>query len=95
MPSAGRWVITAVTGLALLVPGVAQAMPVDAVQSAVKSPAKVRSISSLPQQALAGEAFTLAARVRNNSSKAARPRLVVSLRKLKRASGGAWSPPSA
>ena len=84
MPSAGRWVFAAVLVLGLAVPAAAMARPADAVQSA----AKLRSIGSLPQRAFAGDDFRLAVRVRNDSRKAARPRIVVSLRKNKKGSGG-------
>ena len=84
MPSAGRWVFAAVLVLGLAVPAAAVARPVDAVQSS----AKLRSIGSLPQRAFAGDDFRLAVRVRNDSRKAARPRIVVSLRKNKNGSGG-------
>ena len=84
MPSAGRWVFAAVLVLGLAVPAAAVARPVDAVQSS----AKLRSIGSLPQRAFAGDDFRLAVRVRNDSRKAARPRIVVSLRKNKKGSGG-------
>ena len=84
MPSAGRWVVAVVVILGLTLPAAAVARPVDAVQSA----AKLRSIGSLPQHAFAGDEFRLTVRVRNDSRKAARPRLVVSLRKRKNGSGG-------
>ena len=84
MPSAGRWIVAAVLVLGLAVPAAAVARPVDAVQS----PAKLRSIGSLPQRAFAGDDFRLAVRVRNDSRKAVRPRLVVSLRTRKNGSGG-------
>ena len=76
MPSAGRWVVAVVVVLGLALPAAAVARPADAVQSA----AKLRSIGSLPQRAFAGDDFRLAVKVRNDSRKAARPRLVVSLR---------------
>ena len=84
MPSAGRWVVAVVVILGLALPAAAVARPTDAVQSA----AKLRSIGSLPQRAFAGDDFRLTVKVRNDSRKAARPRLVVSLRKRKNGSGG-------
>ena len=78
MASASRSVITAVSGLALLVPVVADARPVDGVQSAQKSPVRLLSINS-PTQAVAGEKVTISARIHNNSSRVARPRLTIRL----------------
>jgi PKD repeat protein/type 1 glutamine amidotransferase len=84
MRSAGRWVVAVVVVLGLAVPAAAVARPAEAVQSA----AKLRSIGSLPQRAYAGDDFRLTVRVRNDSREAARPRLVVSVRKRKNGSGG-------
>ena len=81
-----RWLWMAAPSLALMAPAMAAAKPVDA--TAAKSPARLRAISAPPSQAFAGDAFTLSTRLRNTSSSATRPRLVVMLRKFKYASGG-------
>jgi PKD repeat protein/type 1 glutamine amidotransferase len=70
--------------LTLAVPTSAAASPVDAVVSKVP----LRAVSAPPARAFAGDTFTLTARIRNTSPRAARPRLVVRLRHFKHGSGG-------
>jgi len=75
-----RWAVWLVglAALALLVPATATAAPADAARA--KDPLKVRSVSAPPREALAGESFRVAGKVRNQAGRATRPRLLVSLR---------------
>jgi type 1 glutamine amidotransferase len=85
--AARRLALPGLAGLALIVPSAAAAKPIDAAASA-KPKAPLRSVSAPPKEALAGDSFTLRARIMNSGKRATRPRLVVRLRKFKYASGG-------
>ena len=85
--AARRLALPGLAGLALIVPSAAAAKPIDAA-AAAKPKAPLRSVSAPPREALAGDSFTLRARIMNSGKRATRPRLVVRLRKFKYASGG-------
>ncbi len=87
MRSAFRTGWLVLPALVLTVPSTAVAKPADA--GAAATPVALRSVSAPPRQVQAGQAFTLTGRVRNVSSRAARPRIVVRIAKSKRGSGRA------
>jgi PKD repeat protein/type 1 glutamine amidotransferase len=85
--AARRLALSGLAGLALIAPAPAMARVIDADASTAKTTAPLRSLSA-PRQVLAGESFTVSARVANSAQRATRPRLVVRIRKYKYASGG-------
>ena len=67
-------------------PAAAQAAPVDN-GSPAASPVKLRALTAPPREALAGDSFRVTASVRNMTDRTIRPRLTVTLRKARSASG--------
>ncbi len=67
-------------------PAAAQAAPVDNGSQAA-SPVKLRALTAPPREALAGDSFRVTASVRNTTDRTIRPRLTITLRKARSASG--------
>jgi PKD repeat protein/type 1 glutamine amidotransferase len=87
MRSACRTGCLALPALALVVPSTAAAKPADA--GAAATTVALRSVSAPPRQVLAGQSFTLTGRVRNVSSRATRPRVVVRIARTRSGAGRA------